>query len=246
MSVPYGEIFGRTALVAGDEMVERLRNVRVLIVGVGGVGSWAAEALVRTGIGHLTIVDNDVVAISNINRQLPATLETVGRPKVEVLAERFAKINPELDINPIVGVYSPETADSFDLDSFDYVIDAIDTLPCKVLLIKRATASNAKLFSSMGAARKLHASQVSVAEFWKVEGCPLARALRQKFKRLGDFPRKKFKCVYSPETIPNRIEAQAEKSDDPTLQKSAPNGTFAHTTAIFGLTLAGLVIEELY
>ncbi len=246
MPITYDDIFARTALVAGDEMVQRLRSTRVLIVGVGGVGSWAAEMLVRSGIGHITIVDNDTVAVSNINRQLPATTATVGRPKVDVLAERFCQINPELSIEAINGVYAPETADAFDLNSFDFVIDAIDTLECKALLILRASASTAKLFSSMGAARKLHAAQVATAEFWKVEGCPLARALRQRFKRSGELPKSKFSCVYSPETIPNRKETEETGNAAGPLRKGAPNGTFAHTTALFGLTLAGLVVEELY
>ena len=233
MNPVYDEIFSRTTLVAGDDMMARLKATRVLIVGVGGVGSWAAEALVRSGVGHITIVDNDVIAVSNINRQLPATTATIGLPKVEVLAERFIRINPTLDIKAINGIYAPETADAFNLDSFDFIIDAIDTLECKAILLLRATASSATLFSSMGAARKLHASQVAVAEFWKVEGCPLARALRQRFKRNGVKPQRKFKCVYSPENIPNR-------------KKDTSNGTFAHTTAIFGMTLAGLVIEKLY
>ncbi len=222
-------------LVAGPEMMARLQASRVLVVGIGGVGSWCVEALARTGIGHITIVDRDTVAESNVNRQLPAMTSTIGMPKVDVLGHRLLDINPQLDLTTVFDFYSPENADSYDLDSYDYVIDAIDSLACKAELIVRATASGAKLFSSMGAARKLHASMVSTAEFWKVQGDPLARALRQRFKRTGVFPHRKFKCVYSPERIPQPLE-------DP----DGANGTFAHTTAIFGLTLAGLVIEDLY
>lgn len=227
-------IFQRTMLVAGPEMMARLQAARVLVVGVGGVGSWCVEALVRTGIGHITIIDRDVVAVSNINRQLPATVSAVGEPKVEVLGRRLLDINPQLDLTMISDFYSPENADTYDLDSYDYVIDAIDSLACKAELIIRATASRAKLFSSMGAARKLHASMISTTEFWKVQGDPLARALRQRFKRTGVFPKRKFKCVYSPERITQPIESP-----------DGANGTFAHTTAIFGLTLAGLVIEDI-
>ena len=189
----------------------------------------------RTGVGHITIVDRDVVATSNINRQLPATTSTVGQPKVEVLGRRMLDINPDLDLRAVFDFYSPENADSYDLDSYDYVIDAIDSRDCKAELILRATASRARLFSSMGAARKLHASMVATAEFWKVQGCPLARSLREYFKKTERFPRRKFKCVYSPERLP-----QAMRADD------GGNGTFAHTTAIFGLTLAGLVVEDIY
>ena len=229
------DIFQRTRLVAGDDMMRRLAATRVLVVGIGGVGSWCAEALVRAGVGHVTIVDRDVVVTSNINRQLPALNSTIGRPKVDVLAERLLDINPDLDIVKIHDYYSPENADTYDLDSYDYIVDAIDSVACKAELIVRATASRARLFSSMGAARKIQASKISTAEFWKVNGDPLARALRQRFKKSGVFPRRKFKCVYSPERIPQPLESP-----------DGANGTFMHTTAIFGLTLAGLIIEDIY
>lgn len=241
------EIFGRTALVAGDDMMRLMADTRILVVGVGGVGSWAVEALVRSGIGHITIVDNDVVAVSNINRQLPADTTTIGRPKVEVLAMRMLAINPELDITAVNGAYTPENADEYELDSYDYVIDAIDTIRCKIELIARTCRSKAVLYSSMGAARKLHASLISTAEFRKVQGCPLARALRQRMKREGIMPERKFMCVYSPEVIPNRKEADTSAASDAwSGSKACINGTFAHTTAIFGMTLAGLVVEDLY
>lgn len=245
------EIFGRTALVAGDAMMERLAATKVIVFGVGGVGSWCVEALVRSGIGHITIVDSDNVAASNINRQLMATTSTVGRPKVEVLAQRMLDINPGLDIRTVCGVYDRTTAPDFHLGDYDYVIDAIDSLDCKALLICEATATKGvTLYSSMGAALKLSASKISTAEFWKVEGCPLARALRQKFKRSGIVPSRKFKCVYSPETLHNRstqpIPASPSADDNWSARKAVINGTFAHTTAIFGLTLAGLLIEDIY
>ncbi len=245
------EIFGRTALVAGDAMMERLAATKVIVFGVGGVGSWCVEALVRSGIGHITIVDSDNVAASNINRQLMATTSTVGRPKVEVLAQRMLDINPGLDIRTVCGVYDRTTAPDFHLGDYDYVIDAIDSLDCKALLICEATATKGvTLYSSMGAALKLSASKISTAEFWKVEGCPLARALRQKFKRSGIVPSRKFKCVYSPETLHNRstqpIPASPSADDNWSARKAVINGTFAHTTAIFGLTLAGLLIEDIW
>lgn len=244
-SVP--DIFGRTALVAGDPMMSLMAGTRVLIVGVGGVGSWAVEALVRSGIGHITIVDSDTVAVSNINRQLPALTTTVGRPKVDVLAERMLQINPSLDIQAICDVYTPENAHKYDLNAFDYIIDAIDTLRCKIELIQRACRSKACFFSSMGAARKLHASLIATAEFSKVAGCPLARALRQRMRREGTMPQRKFMCVYSPEVIGHRKASDASAGTDGwSAAKASVNGTFAHTTAIFGFTLAGLVIEDLY
>ncbi|MDE7427533.1 MAG: tRNA threonylcarbamoyladenosine dehydratase [Muribaculaceae bacterium] len=232
------EVFQRTSLIAGAEMMDRMSRTSVIIFGVGGVGSWCAEALVRSGIGHLCIVDSDTVALSNINRQLMALNSTVGQPKVEVLRSRLRDINPACDITAIQAVYDSSTADRFELEKYDYVIDAIDSLSCKAHLILHATGLRGwkgRFFSSMGAALKLHADMIQTAEFYKVYGCPLARALRNRFKRLGQYPRHKFTCVFSPEVVKNRSESQ-----------DRANGTFAHTTAIFGLTLAGLVIQDLY
>ncbi len=229
----------RTAMLAGEEMMARLRACRVIVFGVGGVGSWCVEALARTGFGHITIIDSDEVAASNINRQMPALCSTVGLPKVEVLRQRILDINPDAEVLAIQGRYTPETAADFAIETYDYAIDAIDSLPDKVDLILRctdpATAPRRAFFASMGAARKLNPDKIRSAEFWKVEGCPLARALRTQFRRSGIFPKSKFKCVYSPETLPHR--AEGEKS---------VNGTFAHATAMFGLRLASLVVEDIY
>lgn len=233
------ENFSRTRLVAGDAMMERLADTRVLVFGVGGVGSWCVEALARTGIGHITMVDSDTVAASNINRQLPASVDTVGMPKTEVLARHILSINPLTHVEALQARYTPETAAGFGIEEYDYVIDAIDSLADKADLILRctdpATAPRRAFFSSMGAARKLHPGMIRTAEFWTAEGCPLARALRTRFRKAGIFPRRKFKCVYSPETLPHRAEGPA-----------GVNGTFMHTTAIFGLTLASLVVEQEY
>lgn len=218
----------------GDDMASRLRHdLRVMVVGVGGVGSWCAEALVRSGLGHITIVDSDMVAVSNINRQLPATVATVGRPKVEVLREHFLTINPDIEVTAVTGRYSRDTAGEFDLEGFDYIVDAIDDLDSKALLINLTTrASRPVLLSSMGAARKLDTSKIAVAEFWKVTGCPLARALRSRFKRSGVLPARKFKCVYSSERLEHRC--------DPA--EAGTNGTFMPATATFGLTLAAQIL----
>jgi len=233
------EYFGRTAIVAGDEMMTSLSDTRVIVFGVGGVGSWCVEALARSAVGHITIVDSDTVAPSNINRQMLALSSTVGKAKVDVIARRIADINPDAHINAMQKRYTPTTAHEFDIENYDFVIDAIDSLPDKADLILRctsgATAPHKAFFSSMGAARKIDMSKISVAEFWKVEGCPLARALRTHFRRSGIFPQRKFKCVYSPETIAHRSEGPA-----------GVNGTFAHITASFGLTLASLVITDIY
>ncbi len=225
----------RTAIVAGPEMMDARTSVAVF--GVGGVGSWCVEALARTGVGAITIADPDCVAQSNINRQLPALVTTVGQAKVDVLARRIADINANCAVKALQKRYTPETAADFGLDNYDYVVDAIDSLADKASLILRctsaATAPRAGFVSSMGAARKLDPARVSVAEFWKVEGCALARALRTRFRRSGEFPGCKFQCVYSPESIPQCGDAGA-------------NGTFMHITATFGLRLASLIIEDIY
>ena len=188
-------IFNRAQLLLGSDAMERLGKIRVIIFGVGGVGSWCAESLVRSGISHLTVVDSDRVCITNINRQLMATVKTVGQVKVEALKERLLTINPMAEIDARQQIFSEETANSFCLESYDYIIDAIDSLKDKRLLIEMACQTKAVFFSSMGAALKMDPTRIKVAEFWKVEGCPLARALRQRFKRLKRKPARKFLCV---------------------------------------------------
>lgn len=237
-------IYDRSALLLGNVAMERMAKARVIVFGVGGVGSWTAEALVRSGIIHITIVDFDNVSTTNINRQLPATAATVGEAKVEAMKRRLLEINPTAEITAINGLYSPETADLYDLDSYDYVIDAIDSLRDKALLILNATRSRAKLFSSMGAALKLDPSKIEITEFWKVTGCRLAAALRQRFKRGGEFPARKFKVVYSPEIVPNKGECNESLDGNP-INKVHVNGSLVHITGIFGLTLASLVINDI-
>lgn len=256
--------FQRTELLVGDEAMKRLADTRVIIFGVGGVGSWCAESLVRSGIGHLTIVDSDRVCVTNVNRQLMATSRTVGLVKVDALCTRLKEINPHVDIEVRQEIYSAETAESFHIESYDYVIDAIDSLQNKADLILQATSLKVKFFSSMGAALKMDPTRIHVAEFWKVTGCPLAAALRNKFKRNKMFPKRKFKCVYSDELLKNQgvnRSCGTERCLCPKAQngpgkaelvnhewcssKAQINGTVAHITAIFGFTLAGLVVEDI-
>lgn len=239
------QMFNRVERLTGSDGLGRLRQSRVILFGLGGVGSWTAEALVRSGVGHLTIVDADRVAVSNINRQLPATTLTVGESKTSVMKRRLQEINPYCQIKDVEGLYTAETAESFNLRDYDYVIDAIDSLSDKASLIRHATSlRGVRLFSSMGAALKMDPTRISVAEFWKVTGCPLAAALRRKFKKSGDLPKRKFKCVYSPELLSNH-EATEDISGAMSFNKAAVNGALCHITAIFGMTLAGLVIEDI-
>lgn len=176
-------IFKRTELLVGNLAFKQISDARVIIFGVGGVGSWCAESLVRSGIRQLTIVDSDRVCVTNINRQLMATVDTVGEVKVEALKKRLLSINPTAEINALQQIYCAETAESFHIETYDYIIDAIDSLENKALLIRHACSTDAVFFSSMGAALKMDSLKIDVAEFWKVKGCPLAKALRQKFKR---------------------------------------------------------------
>ena len=241
-------IYSRTALLVGDEVMDALARTRVIIFGVGGVGSWCAEGLVRSGITHITLVDSDCVSVSNINRQLMATSLTVGQVKVEALKARLLEINPNAEIMAIQRTYSAETAGSFQLDTYDYILDAIDSLKEKSDLILRATRTPAVFFSSMGAALKVNPQGVKVAEFWNVRGCPLGAAIRKKYKQNHTYPGHKFRCVYDEEVLPNRGEALAADSSNSEWdgRKAQINGTTAHITAIFGMTLCGLVIEDVY
>ena len=265
-------IFRRSELLLGDDAMRSIAEKRVIIFGVGGVGSWCAESLVRSGIKQLTIVDSDRVCITNINRQLMATSKTVGQVKVDALKERLLSINPSAEITAIQQIFTDETAESFHLDTYDYIIDAIDSLKDKALLILMATSlptdrgdrGPAKFFSSMGAALKLDPTRIKTAEFWKVQGDPLARALRNRFKRNKVFPKRKFQCVYSDELLQNKghnatcgteqcVCPKAKTGPgDPSLlnhewcsSKAQINGTLAHITAIFGFMLAGLVIQDI-
>ncbi|MDD7318416.1 MAG: tRNA threonylcarbamoyladenosine dehydratase [Prevotella sp.] len=239
------DFLARTRLLVGDDAVARISSRRVIVFGVGGVGSWCTESLVRSGITRLTLVDSDAVCVSNINRQLMATTRTVGQPKVEALRDRLMQINPSAEISVRRQVFCEETLPEFCFDDYDYVIDAIDSLKDKVLLIYKVCESRATLFSSMGAALKMDPSRIRVAEFNKVEGCPLARALRKRFKRIGSRPARKFLCVYSDELLPNLGNNAAEAIETTTFRKAQTNGTVAHITAIFGFTLAGLVIKDI-
>lgn len=223
-------LFQRTILLLGKENFEKLQSKRVIVFGVGGVGSWCVESLVRSGIKRITIVDSDTVDVSNINRQLPATTETIGQSKVEVLKQHLLTINPEAEIMPLQMRYNSETAVLFNFQGYDYVIDAIDSLRDKAHLIRSVCETDARLYSSMGAALKTDPTKIKVAEFWKVTYDPLARALRKVFKEEGK-PRKKFQCVFSEERLKNQIPDKA-------------NGTLMHVTASFGLILASLVIND--
>lgn len=234
-------ILDRARLLLGEEKMKRLAEIRVILFGVGGVGSWCAESLVRTGVRHLTIVDSDCVSVSNINRQLMATTATIGEVKVEALRRHLLTVLPDAEITARNERFTAETAGGFHLEDYDFIIDAIDSLKDKVALIDLATRTRAKFLSSMGAALKLDPTRIRIGEFRTVKGCPLARALRQRFKKMGYWPARKFQCVYSDELFENRGEYLVH---DPDESKARINGSLMHITAIFGEMLASMVIRD--
>ena len=219
-------MFTRTTQLIGSDGFRALQEARVIIFGVGGVGGWCAESLLRTGIGHLTLVDFDVVDRTNLNRQVVATHENIGQSKVIEMQKRLLSICPEADIQVIERQYNADTAASFNLAQYDIVVDAIDMVDCKALLLYNATHAGCKVFSSMGAGRKLNPLTIRTAEFWKVQGCPLARALRTRIKKEKLLPASKIQCVYSEEI-------------------AGDHGTIAPVVGVFGMTLAAMVIEHI-
>ena len=224
------DIFSRSEALLGTQAMDALRTKKVIIFGVGGVGSLAAEALVRTGLTHLTIVDDDTVQASNINRQLPATQETIGRPKVEVLRERLLTINPEAEIIARCERVNEEWLKANSLDSYDYLIDAIDSVADKTDLILYASrVRGLKTFSSMDAALRFDPTQVTTGELMTIKGDALAKAVRARMKRLDIHPNKKIRCVYSLEQA----------------QRCETRGSLMQVTAVFGCTLASLIIRDL-
>ena len=243
-----GEFFSRSEALLGGAAMKRLAEARVLVIGVGGVGSWCAEALVRTGVGHITLVDDDVVAESNVNRQCPATAKTIGRPKVDVMAERLKEINPACEVETRNSRFS-SVASVPSFSSFSLVVDAIDSVDCKAELILGATEAGVPLVSSMGAALRLDPTKVKVTRFEKVEGDGLARALRQRFKKLERFPKAKFACVWSGEQPILNTETPRHREG---TENSVPQclcvknkGSLMPATATFGMCLASEAIKIL-
>ena len=238
------EIFNRAELLLGADVMKRLAEARVILFGVGGVGSWCAEGLIRSGIGHLTLVDADCVAPSNINRQRMATVDTVGLPKVDVLRDQLLSINPEADIRTVLARFTDDSAAAFELESYDYIIDAIDALKDKAALILHAAATPATFFSSMGAACKVDPTRIRVASFWDVRGCPLGSMLRKKLRKAGTLPAKDFLCVYDDELLQN-LGTDTALPEELKFDKVSHNGSLITVTAPFGFTLASLVIKDI-
>lgn len=228
----------RTRLLVGDDGAARLDAARVLVAGVGGVGGYAAEMLARTGVGHLTLVDSDSVAVSNINRQLIATTRTVGRPKVDLFMARFKEINPAISVTPLLEYITPDNVERLLEPGFDFVIDAIDTVAPKVALLSHCLRHRVPVVSSMGAGGRLHPERVGYFDLWETREDGLARAVRQRLKQAG--LRRPLKTVASTEA-PRR--ASVIELDE--RNKRSSYGTVAPVPAAFGILLASHVINKL-
>lgn len=233
------EQFSRSGLLFGEEAMQRLHNARVAVFGIGGVGGYAAEALVRGGVGAIDLIDHDTVSVTNLNRQLLATHSTVGQRKVDVAKQRLLDVNPRLHICVHPVFFTPETADAFDFSQYDYVVDAIDTVTGKLCLAERAFAVGTPIISCMGAGNKLDATAFRVADISKTSVCPLARVMRKELKKRGI---SHMKVVYSQEEARTPVGAEEEAA---ALGKRQIPGSTSYIPGIAGLILAAEVICDL-
>lgn len=241
--------FSRTQLVFGKEAMDRLKGSRVAVFGVGGVGGYTVEALARSGVGAIDIIDNDKVCLTNINRQIIATGKTVGKYKVDVAKERIEEINPDCKVTAFRTFYMPETADRFDFTKYDYIVDAIDTVTGKIALIENAKKAGTPIISSMGAGNKVDPTAFEVADIYKTSVCPLARVMRYELKRRGI---KQLKVVYSKEKPippiadedPNGENGCLSKEDKVAGKRQVPGST-AFVPSVAGLIIAGEVIKDI-
>lgn len=244
--------FSRTELLLGKDAMEKLADSRVAIFGIGGVGGYTVEALARSGVGTIDIIDDDKVCLTNINRQIYATHKTVGKYKVDVAKERILEINPQANVNIFKTFYSPETADLFDFNNYDYVVDAIDTVTGKIELVMNADKTGTPIISSMGAGNKLNPAEFEVADIYKTSVCPLAKVMRHELRKRGI---KKLKVVYSKEKPITPIEDMAISCKAHCIcppgtarkctQRRQVPGSNAFVPSVVGLIIAGEVIKDL-
>ncbi|MGN0660134.1 MAG: ThiF family adenylyltransferase [Oscillospiraceae bacterium] len=228
--------FSRTELLFGEEAIKKLSESRVAVFGIGGVGGYAVEALARSGVGSLDLIDSDKVCLTNLNRQIIATHETIGRYKVDAAAERIALINPEAKVRTYKVFYLPETEALFNFSEYDYIIDAIDTVTGKIALAVNAQKAGVPIISSMGAGNKVDPTAFEVADIYETSVCPLARVMRRELKKRGV---KKLKTVYSKEPAITPFESEEEST------KRQTPGSNAFVPSVAGLIIAGEVIKDL-
>lgn len=235
--------FIRTALLFGNEKMNILKNSHVAVFGIGGVGGHCAEALIRSGIGKLDLIDSDRVCLSNLNRQIIATVNSIGMYKTDAAKERFLQINPEAEINTFNVFYTPQTADLFDFSKYNYIVDAIDTVTGKLELIVNANKSHTPVISSMGAGNKINPDMFEVSDISKTSVCPLARVMRSELKKRGI---KKLKVVYSKEKplVPIKEIAETEEGYETGKRRQTPGST-AFVPSVAGLIIAAEIIKDL-
>ncbi|MCD7763507.1 MAG: tRNA threonylcarbamoyladenosine dehydratase [Lachnospiraceae bacterium] len=253
--------FSRTELLLGKDSMEKLFRARVAVFGIGGVGGYTVEALARSGIGTLDLIDNDTVCLTNLNRQIYALHNTIGKYKVDVAAERIGQINPEAKVNIYKTFYMPQTAEQFDFTQYDYVVDAIDTVTGKIALVEQAQAAGTPIISCMGAGNKMDATSLEVADIYETSICPLARVMRRELKKRGI---RKLKVVYSKEPAMEPLRdmemERSEGAEHPVDVRLAPTeaerralpqqhrqvpGSNAFVPAVAGLIIAGEVVRDL-
>ena len=244
--------YSRTQLLLGKEAMEKLHNSRVAVFGIGGVGGYTVEALARSGVGALDLIDDDKVCLTNLIRQIIATRSTIGKYKVDVMKERMLEINPDVNVRIHKCFFLPENADEFPFDEYDYVVDAVDTVTAKISLVMKAQEKNIPIISSMGAGNKLDASQFRVADIYKTKVCPLAKVMRRELKKRGV---KKLKVVYSEEMPTRPVEDMAIScrtncicppgaQHKCTERRDIP-GSVAFVPSVAGLIIAGEVVKDL-
>lgn len=244
--------FSRTELLLGKDAMDRLANARVAVFGIGGVGGYVCEALVRSGVGSFDLIDDDKVCLTNLNRQIIATRKTVGKYKTEVMKERILDINPDADVRIHNCFFLPENADEFSFEEYDYVVDAVDTVTAKIALVMKAKEHDVPIISSMGAGNKLDGSQFRVADIYKTKVCPLAKVMRRELKKRGV---KKLKVVYSEEQPVTPIEDIAIScktncicppgAQHKCTERRAIPGSVAFVPSVAGLIIAGEVVKDL-
>ena len=234
--------FSRTEIILGKDGIDCLKKSRVAVFGIGGVGGYVVEALARSGVGALDLIDNDEVSLTNINRQIIALHSTVGRPKVDVMKERILDINPECNVRIFQCFYLPETKNLFDFTEYNYVVDAVDTVTAKIQLIVQAKEAGVPIISSMGAGNKLNPASFEVADISQTSVCPLARVMRQECKKRGI---KDVKVVYSKEKpVESKLTAEEKKSAEQKGNGLAP-GSCAFVPSVAGLIIASEVVKDL-
>jgi tRNA A37 threonylcarbamoyladenosine dehydratase len=244
--------FSRTQLLLGEDAMKKLADMRVAVFGIGGVGGYVCEALVRSGIGHFDLIDDDKVCLTNINRQIIATRKTIGKYKVDVMKERMLDINPEVEVNVHKCFFLPENADEFPFAEYDYVVDAVDTVTAKIELVMKSQKEGVPIMSSMGAGNKLDASAFRVADIYKTQMCPLAKVMRRELKKRGV---KKLKVVYSEEKPTRPIEDMSIScrtdcicppgAEHKCTERRDIPGSVAFVPSVAGLIIAGEVIKDL-